>query len=118
MLVQGQTHKVNDTLCYCHTSCDLLNAGPIEDYLKTVVNWLLSHPYEVVTILIGNGDFLNIEEFMTPVENSGLSKLAYIPNNRTIAYNQWPTLSELILQGKCYVLSILASVDHLQVRGQ
>ncbi|KAF8248282.1 hypothetical protein K440DRAFT_679928 [Wilcoxina mikolae CBS 423.85] len=35
-----QTHKVNDTLYYCHTSCNLLNAGTVEDYLKTVVDWM------------------------------------------------------------------------------
>ncbi|KAI5813367.1 PLC-like phosphodiesterase [Pyronema omphalodes] len=99
-MLQGQTHKVNNTLYYCHTTCDLLNAGTVEDYLKKVVDWMYKNPYEIITFLIGNGDYLKAEEFRAPLENSGLSKLAYIPDNRTIAYNQWPTLSELILKGK------------------
>jgi hypothetical protein len=104
---------VNGTLSYCHTSCDLLNAGPVEDYLRTVVNWLIYHPFEVVTILIGNGDFLDIEEFKAPAENSGLSKLAYVPENRSIWYNQWPTLAELILLGMSRHLLALTVVNNL-----
>lgn len=98
--MQGQTHRVNGTLYYCHTSCDLLNVGTVENYLKRVYNWLMAHPYEIVTILIGNGDFVEIDEFVAPVEGSGLSKLAYVPGNSTMAYSEWPTLSELILKGR------------------
>lgn len=41
---------------FCHTSCDILDAGPITDWLTTVKNWVASHPYDVVTILLGNGN--------------------------------------------------------------
>jgi hypothetical protein len=84
---------------YCHTSCDILNAGKLEDHLKLIADWLNKNPFEIVTILIGNGDYLDIKEYVEPVENSGLSKIAYVPENRTLEYNQWPTLSDLILQG-------------------
>lgn len=42
---------------------------------------------------------MGIEEFRDPVEKSGLVDLLYVPPNNTLAYNQWPTLSEMILSG-------------------
>ena len=41
---------------FCHTSCDILDAGPITDWLTQVKNWVADHPYDVVTILLGNGN--------------------------------------------------------------
>lgn len=99
-MLQGQTHMINNTLYYCHTSCDILNAGTVEDYLTKVVKWIKRNPFEVVTILIGNGDFVDIGNYTDPLVNSGLADIAYIPPKRNIKYNQWPTLSELILTGK------------------
>ncbi|KAI5857114.1 PLC-like phosphodiesterase [Tricharina praecox] len=114
-MLQGQAHKANGTMYYCHTSCDLLNAGTVEDYLKRVYDWLMAHPYEIVTILIGNGGFDAIDDFVAPVEDSGLSKLAYVPDNRTIAYNEWPTLSELILKGKRAIIFVDYKADENKV---
>ncbi|KAH0613234.1 uncharacterized protein H6S33_009614 [Morchella sextelata] len=99
-MLQGQTHMVNNTLYYCHTSCDILNAGTVEDYLTKVAKWIKRNPFEVVTILIGNGDFVDIGNYTDPLVNSGLADIAYVPPKRNIRYNQWPTLSELILTGK------------------
>ena len=42
----------------CHTSCDELNAGTLEAYLSTVKEWLDRNRYEVITILLGNEDFV------------------------------------------------------------
>jgi hypothetical protein len=41
---------------FCHTSCDILDAGPITQWLGEVKDWVASHPYDVVTILLGNGN--------------------------------------------------------------
>lgn len=41
---------------FCHTSCDILDAGPITTWLTDVKTWVQSHPYDVVTILLGNGN--------------------------------------------------------------
>lgn len=99
-LLQGQTHKVNGTLRYCHTNCDILDAGPIVDYLTTVYNWVHTHPYDVVTILIGNGDYVWVENYTAPLEASGLVRYAYIPPKIPMALNDWPTLAQMILTGK------------------
>lgn len=41
---------------FCHTSCDVLDAGPITVWLTKVKDWVAQHPFDVVTILLGNGD--------------------------------------------------------------
>ena len=41
---------------FCHTECDILDAGPITDWLSQVASWVATHPYDVVTILLGNGN--------------------------------------------------------------
>ena len=46
-MLQGQTHLVNDTVYYCHTSCDLLNAGTAESYYANIARWVRGHPYDV-----------------------------------------------------------------------
>lgn len=80
-------------------SCGVLNSGKMEDWLKVVVDWLKRNPFEIVTILIGNGDFVDIGNYTTPMEKSGISDMAYVPPKRNIKYDEWPTLSEIILTG-------------------
>ena len=46
-MLQGQTHLVNGTMYYCHTSCDILNAGTAESYFTDVARWVERHPYDV-----------------------------------------------------------------------
>ncbi|KAH9818185.1 putative secreted protein [Teratosphaeria destructans] len=103
-MLQGETHWVNDTVYNCHTSCDLLNVGPWQDELETLVTWLESNPYDVVTFLIVNSDFVDVTNYVSAVENSGLINYvyepAYVPQHR----DQWPTLGEMILSGKRVVL--------------
>jgi hypothetical protein len=42
--LSGQAHVVNGTLYYCHTSCDLLNASTVKDYLRVATIWVEAHP--------------------------------------------------------------------------
>ncbi|KAL8822050.1 MAG: hypothetical protein Q9223_000042 [Gallowayella weberi] len=51
-MLQGQTHFVNGTMYYCHTSCDLLNAGTAESYFGDIARWVRRHPYDVRQHLI------------------------------------------------------------------
>ena len=98
--VQFQTHLVNNTLYLCHTSCDLLNMGPLEDYLTTVTKWVKTHPYDVVTILIGNYDYVDPGNFTGPIQNSGLMDYVFTPSKIPMALDDWPTMSSMILSGK------------------
>ncbi|RLL97266.1 hypothetical protein CFD26_103328 [Aspergillus turcosus] len=99
-MLQFQTHYENGTMYLCHTSCDLLDVGTLTDYLTTVTQWIRQHPYDVVTILIGNYDYVAPGNFTKPIEDSGLSDLVYTPPKIPMALDDWPTLSTMILSGK------------------
>ncbi|SPN97273.1 related to BSC1 Transcript encoded by this ORF shows a high level of stop codon bypass [Cephalotrichum gorgonifer] len=89
---------------FCHTSCDMLDAGPIEDWLTRVREWVDSHPYDVVTILLGNGNYSNPDLYAPHIEASGIVKYAYRPRVLPMRLDDWPTLSEMIIHGKRFVM--------------
>ncbi|KAL2836148.1 PLC-like phosphodiesterase [Aspergillus pseudoustus] len=99
-MLQFQVHNLNGTMQLCHTNCDMLNVGPLEDYLTTVTNWMKQHPYDVVTILIGNYDYVDPGNFTAPIENSGLMDLVFTPPAIPMGLDDWPTLGSIILSGK------------------
>jgi hypothetical protein len=76
-----------------------LNAGKLEDYLVTVVDWLLANPYDVVTILIGNAGLIAPGNYTAPIEASGLIEFVFAPPKITMALEDWPPLSHFILSG-------------------
>lgn len=102
--VQGQTHWVNETLFFCHTSCNILNAGTVEDYLRTVTDWVAHHPYDVVTILLGNSDLVSVDKYVAPIKKSGLYRYVYTPPTVPVGLPDWPTLSRMILRQKRVVV--------------
>lgn len=91
---------MNDTLYLCHTSCDMLNAGTLEDYLTTVVKWMRKHPYDVVSFIIGNYDQVDPGNFTGPIERSGLMDLVFTPPMVPMGLDDWPPLGNIILGGK------------------
>ncbi|KAL9016349.1 MAG: hypothetical protein Q9185_006295 [Variospora sp. 1 TL-2023] len=97
--LQAQTHRnAFGKLSLCHTSCLMKDAGLVKDYFKIIKYWLDRHPQEVITILLTNGDHLNITEFEKPFQQSGIVPYAYVPhadaNQWTL--DSWPTLGQLI----------------------
>lgn len=74
--------------------------GTLEDYLSTVTSWIEKNPYDVVTILIVNSDYVTPSNFSAPIQNSGLIDYAYEPWKIPMSLDDWPTLSEMILDGK------------------
>ncbi|KFY63834.1 hypothetical protein V496_03620 [Pseudogymnoascus sp. VKM F-4515 (FW-2607)] len=49
-MLQIQAHVVNGTVYLCHSSCDILNAGSMTDYLTTVAEWVAKHPAPAVRL--------------------------------------------------------------------
>ncbi|TLD22622.1 PLC-like phosphodiesterase [Venturia nashicola] len=96
-MLQAQTHYENNTFWYCHTSCNLLNVGTIESSFKTIASWLAANPYDVLTILLGNSDQVDVNLYRSPFENSGLARYAYTPPQIPMAVDDWPTLGQMIL---------------------
>ncbi|CAL3967529.1 unnamed protein product [Diplocarpon coronariae] len=103
-LLQGQMHFVNETPHFCHSTCDLLDAGPITDYLGKVFDWVHSHPYDVVTLLLGNGAYNAVTTYQPFIEETGLQQYAYVPPKIPMGIDDWPTLASLILGGNRVVI--------------
>lgn len=114
-MLQFQVHLQNDTLYLCHTSCDLLNVGTLQDYLTTVTKWLNNNPYEVITILMGNYDLIGVGNFTDSIVNSGLSKYAYQPPKVPMGLDDWPVLSDLILTQKRAVIFMDYNANQTEV---
>ncbi|KAH7084954.1 PLC-like phosphodiesterase [Paraphoma chrysanthemicola] len=124
-MLQGQAHYVNGTLYYCHTSCDLLNEGTVEEYLREVTAWVETHPFDVVTILFGNynwgdkdsnGDpLVTSVDFDSPIRSSGLINYIYQPPSTVMGVDDWPTLGQMILSQKRVVTFIDYNFDTINV---
>ncbi|KAG4442250.1 hypothetical protein IFR05_002241 [Cadophora sp. M221] len=99
-LLQGQMHFVGDVPHFCHSSCDVLDAGPITDYLSQVYDWVHSHPFDIVTILLGNGQYNAVTTYQPFIEQTNLQNYAYVPPKIPMALDDWPTLASMILQAK------------------
>lgn len=104
--LQGQIQfPVNGTQPhFCHTSCDLLDAGPIEDWLRSVRDWVAEHPYDVVTILLGNGNYSAPDLYVPAIERSGILQYVYTPSVIPMQVDDWPTLGQMILSGQRVVM--------------
>ncbi|KAI0383186.1 PLC-like phosphodiesterase [Hypomontagnella monticulosa] len=89
---------------FCHTSCDVLDAGPITDWLSQVKGWVASHPYDVVTILLGNGNYSVPSLYVPYIEQTGILRYVYTPPVVPMALDDWPTLSEMVLKGQRVVM--------------
>ncbi|WEW55716.1 hypothetical protein PRK78_001149 [Emydomyces testavorans] len=114
-MLQFQTHYVHDTIRLCHSSCDLLDAGPLEDYLRQVVDWLKANPYDVVSILMGNSNFINPANYIKPINNSGLIDYVYTPPKIPMSLDDWPHLSKFILTGQRVVLFLDYKANQTEV---
>ncbi|KAF2480186.1 PLC-like phosphodiesterase [Neohortaea acidophila] len=103
-MVQGETHYVNGSIYNCHTTCKLLDVGLWEAELATVVDWLKDNPYEVLSWLVVNSDFVNVEKYVPAIEASGILPYLYVPKHEPQYRDDWPTLGEMILTGKRVVM--------------
>lgn len=74
--------------------------GTLQSYLETVATWVSQHPYDVVTILMGNFDYALPGNFTEPIMESGLKNYIYYPPKIPMGLHDWPTLGEMIMTGK------------------
>ena len=113
-LIQGQVHSYNGALRLCHTSCLLLDAGPLEDFLSTIKFWMDNNPNEVVTLLLVNYDNNSTAEFGSVFDASGISTYGFVPPSNATSTNgtvaPFPTLRTLI-NANTRLVSFIASID-------
>ena len=116
-MLQGQTHynASTDTISYCHTSCNLLDAGTAEEYFTNITEWVRNHPYDIVTLLIGNSDLISVGNYTKPLEASGLLRYAYISPKIPMGIDDWPILSSMILACKRVVIFMDYNANQTEV---
>ena len=71
-----------------------------------MTGWLRRNPYEVITILMGNSDFITPENYTAPVMNSGLINYVYTTPEVPMPLESWPTLAEMILTNQRAVVML------------
>jgi len=89
---------------FCHSTCDLLDAGPITEWLGEVTDWVEAHPYDVVTILLGNGNYSQPSLYAPYIQRTGILKYTYEAPYLPMRLDDWPTLENLILRGKRVIM--------------
>lgn len=109
-MLQGQVHTKDNELHLCHTSCDLLDAGILKDWLSPIADWMQKNPNDVVTILLVNSDKAPMSQFGQAFEASGLSKLGYKAPTESATGN-WPTLKSMI-DAKTRVVSFVTNAKY------
>ncbi|KAJ5224269.1 uncharacterized protein N7469_007772 [Penicillium citrinum] len=114
--LQAQTHHSildKNVLQLCHTSCILEDAGTLKSFLDTVKDWLDANPNEVITLLLTNGDSVDITEFGDTFHESGISDYAFVPSStpNPLSIDKWPTIGELISSGKRLVVFLDYGAD-------
>ena len=117
-MLQSQTHKdAFGTLSMCHTSCWLKYAGSVADYLSTVKSWLDANPSALVTLLLANGDNVDISEFDSAFKSSGLKPYCFVPSTSPspLAKDDWPTLGSMISSGQRLVTFLDYGADESSV---
>ena len=97
-LLQVQTHEgPNGGIQLCHSSCELLDAGPLQNWLSNINNWMEDNPNDVVTIIIVNGGRATASEFQSAYESAGIADKMYAPQSSgTGEGSEWPTLQKMI----------------------
>lgn len=95
-LLQAQVHLSGSTLQLCHTTCELLDAGPLETWLARIKYWLDANPSDVITLVLVNADNQPASSFGAAFDRSGISTYAFSPSTSGGGNITWPTLQDLI----------------------
>lgn len=101
------------TLYTCHTSCYLLNTGPLHVHLRTVAEFLSKpdNKNEVVTLILTNPTGAKMSHFEKAFKKSGLDRYLYIPPQKFMLLKDWPTLQGMADSGRRVVVFIDYSSD-------
>ena len=82
----------------------LLSVLPHEAETQHGRRWVDRHPYDVITIMLGNGNYSKPEVYAPYIESTGIVKYLYEAPVQPMALDDWPTLEYLILRGKRVIM--------------
>lgn len=114
-MLQNQGHDQDGAIHLCHSSCLLLDAGTLQNYLQDVKNWLDENPNEVITILWVNQGNIPVTQWAEAYTATGMDALSYTPTTTPVPQANWPTLTELISSGKRVVTFMDYGADYSSV---
>ena len=109
-MLTAQIHKLGSSWHLCHTSCDLLDAGLLSDWLGEIRTWMDTNPDDVVSLLLVNSDNATPSQLAHEFSTSGITKYAYQPPSVTAPPTTWPTLQSLI-SGNTRLMTFIAGLD-------
>ncbi|KAL0258125.1 hypothetical protein SLS55_007297 [Diplodia seriata] len=99
-LLTAQVHHYTDDNAdewhLCHSSCTLLDAGKLSDWLAEIKTWMDANTNDVVTLLLVNSDDASASVLASEFSTSGIDDYAYTPESTTQAPSEWPTLQTMI----------------------
>ncbi|KAK2795485.1 hypothetical protein FQN52_005252 [Onygenales sp. PD_12] len=95
-LVSGQIHENDGEWHLCHTSCSLLDAGRVRDWLSEIKRWMDRNPNDVVTVLLVNADNAPPADLDAEFKAADLTSSTYKPPSTSMTQSSWPTLQALI----------------------
>lgn len=99
-LLTAQVHNNNGVWHLCHTSCSLLDAGPLNSWLAEIKSWLDTNPHDVLTLLLVNSDNAAASDLDEEFAVAAIKPYAFAPALASAVPNSWPTLNDLITSGK------------------
>jgi hypothetical protein len=109
-LLTAQVHSENGTWRLCHSSCDLLDAGTLSNWLGEIKDFMDENPNEVVTVLLVNSDGASASDLAGEYEAAGVDAYSYVPSSASASSTTWPTLQDLIASNTRLV-NFVASLD-------
>lgn len=106
--LQGQMHwTANDSVPhFCHTTCDIFDGGRITDWLTDVKNWVAANRFDVVTVLLENGNYSTPDHYVDYINETGILDYVYTPPYQPMNLTTWPTLAEMIIYNTRVVLML------------
>ena len=108
-LLSAQVHRDNNTIKLCHSSCGLLDAGPLATWLSDIKRWMDANPREVVTLIIVNSDDVSAADYGAIFKSSGISTYGYTPTSTP--QRTWPTLQTMIT-ANTRLVTFIASITY------
>ncbi|PGH02507.1 hypothetical protein AJ79_07620 [Helicocarpus griseus UAMH5409] len=95
-LLSAQMHEHEGEQHLCHTSCSLMDAGRLRDWLSEIKEWMDKNPNDVVTIILVNSDEASPEVLDAEFKEAKLDTYAYKPTDPVVPPSPWPSLQTLI----------------------
>ncbi len=109
-MLTAQVHRSDRGWLLCHTSCDLLDAGLLSDWLSEIKTWMDNNPSDVVSLLLVNADDATPGDLAAEFTRSGITEYSYTPPSSTAPQLTWPTLQDLI-SANTRLMTFIASMD-------